>query len=69
LATARALKAGWAEIKTALEIREKRSLPSSSFTELLNKLVKTSLVEKADDGYCIADTILAHGILREPFKE
>jgi hypothetical protein len=62
-------KAGWTEIKTALEIREKRSLPSSSFTELLNKLIKTSLIEKTDDEYCIADAILAHGILREPFKE
>jgi hypothetical protein len=62
-------KAGWAEIKTTLEIREKRSLPSSSFTELLNNLVKTSLVEKTDGEYQIADSILAHGIIKGPFKQ
>jgi hypothetical protein len=62
-------KAAWADIKTTLEIREKTSLPSSSFTELLNKLVKTGLVEKADNEYRIADSILAHGILKEPFKQ
>jgi hypothetical protein len=62
-------KAGWADIKTTLEIHEKRSLPSSSFTELLNKLVKTSLVEKADSEYHIADSIMAHGIAKEPFKQ
>ena len=62
-------KAGWADVKTALEIREKRSLPSSSFTELLNRLVKASLMEKVDSEYRIADPILAYGILREPFNE
>lgn len=62
-------KTSWANIKTALEVHEKRSLPSSSFTQLLNRLVKTSLVEKRDAEYCIADPLLAHGILGEPFKE
>ena len=62
-------KAGWAKTKTALEIHEKRSLPSSTFTELLSRLVKTSLLEKEDSEYCIADPLLAHGILKEPFKE
>jgi len=60
---------GWSEIKTALEIREKRALPNSSFTELLDRLVKASLIGKADSKYRIVDPILAYGILREPFNE
>ncbi len=66
---AKTTKAGWAETKTTLEMREKRSLPSSSFTELLNRLIKVSLVEKVDSEYRISDPILVRGILREPFKE
>ncbi len=62
-------KASWANLKAAVEVREKRSLPSSTFTDLLNKLVKTSLVEKEDSEYHIADPLLAHGIVREPFKQ
>jgi AAA+ ATPase superfamily predicted ATPase len=62
-------KASWGKIKIALEVHEKRSLPSSSFTELLSRLVKTSLIEKEDSEYCIADPLLAHGIQKEPFKE
>lgn len=62
-------KANWAKIKAVLEAHEKRSLPSSTFTEKLNKLVKTSLVEKENSEYRIADPLLAHGILKEPFKE
>ena len=62
-------KASWTKIKTALEVHEKRPLPSSSFTELLNRLVKTSLIEKEDNGYFIADPLLANGIQKEPFKE
>jgi AAA+ ATPase superfamily predicted ATPase len=62
-------KANWTEIKTALEIHEKRSLPSSTFTDLLNRLVKTSLIEKENSKYRIADPLLAHGIKKEPFPE
>jgi hypothetical protein len=62
-------KANWTKIKTALEIHEKRSLPSSTFTDLLNRLVKTSLIEKENSEYRIADPLLAHGIKKEPFPE
>ncbi|HKZ41458.1 MAG TPA: ATP-binding protein, partial [Candidatus Hodarchaeales archaeon] len=62
-------KANWAKVKTAVEVHEKRPLPSSNFTEVLNKLVKTSLVEKQDSEYHIADPLLAHGIAKEPFKQ
>lgn len=62
-------KANWTKIKTALEIYEKRSLPSSTFTDLLNRLVKTSLIEKENGEYRIADPLLAHGIKKEPFPE
>jgi len=62
-------KANWTKIKTAIEIHEKRSLPNSSFTDLLNRLVKTSLIEKENGEYRIADPLLAHGIKKEPFPE
>ena len=62
-------KADWTEIKTAVEIHEKRSLPSSTFTDLLNRLVKTSLIEKENGEYRIADPLLAHGIKKDPFTE
>ena len=62
-------KASWTKIKTGIELHEKRSLPSSTFTDLLNKLVKTSLIEKENGEYRIADPLLAHGIAKEPFKE
>ena len=62
-------KASWAKTKTAIEIHEKRSLPSSTFTSLLNKLVKTSLIEKENSTYYIADPLLAYGVAKEPFKE
>jgi len=61
--------ANWTKIKTSLEIHEKRSLPSSTFTDLLNKLVKTSLIEKENNEYHIADPLLAHGIKKEPFPK
>jgi len=35
----------------------------------LSRLIKASLIEKADSKYRIADPILAYGILREPFNE
>lgn len=62
-------KAGWTEIKTGIELREKRPLPSSTFTDLLNRLVKTSLIEKENGEYRIADPLLSHGIAKEQFKE
>lgn len=62
-------KANWSKIKTALEVHEKRSMPSSSFTELLSRLIKTSLVKKEDGEYSVADPLLAHGIMKDPFKE
>jgi len=62
-------RAKWTEIKTALEIHEKRSLPSSTFTDLLNRLDKTSLIKKENNEYRIADPLLAHGIKKEPFPE
>jgi AAA+ ATPase superfamily predicted ATPase len=62
-------EATWAKTKAALEAREKRTLPNSTFTDLLNKLVKTSLVEKREGEYFISDPLLVHGIQKEPFKE
>lgn len=62
-------KTTWSKIKTALEIHEKRSMPSSSFTELLRRLIKTSLVEKEDGEYSVTDPLLAYGILNDPFKQ
>jgi hypothetical protein len=62
-------RAGWTSIKATLEAHEKRSLASSTFSELLVKLVKTGFVEKENGEYRIADPLLASGILKEPFRE
>jgi AAA+ ATPase superfamily predicted ATPase len=61
-------KASWTKIKTAIEIHEKRPLQSSTFTNLLNRLSKTSLVEKENSTYHIADPLLSYGVEKEPFK-
>jgi AAA+ ATPase superfamily predicted ATPase len=66
---ARARKAGWTSIKAVLEAHEKRHLPSSTFTVLLNRLVQTGFVEKENSEYRIADLLLANRLLKDPFKE
>lgn len=62
---ARTKKATWSQIKSILEARENRRLPSSTVSDILNKLVKTGLVEK-DGGYSIPDRLLERGILENP---
>lgn len=59
-------KASWKTIKTTIEVTEKKSIQNATVTDLLNKLVKTSLVEKENKDYSIADSLLAYGIQKEP---
>ena len=56
----------WTQIKATLEAHENRSLPNSRVTDIMNKLIKTSLILKRDNKYNIADPLLAYGILQEP---
>jgi len=65
---ARTGKASWSQLKSILEARENRRLPNSTVSDILNKLVKTSLVEK-DGEYSIPDPLLINGILENPLPE
>lgn len=65
---ARVKKASWRQIKSVLEVHENRSLPNPTVSEVLNRLVKTSLIEK-NEGYSIADPLLEGGILDDPLPE
>ena len=58
--------ASWTQIKATLEAHENRSLPNPRVTDIINKLIKTSLILKRDNKYNIADPLLAYGILQEP---
>ena len=65
---ARAKKASWSQVKSIMEANEGRTLPNPTVSDTLNRLVKTSLVEK-NDGYSIADRLLEGGILDDPLPE
>ncbi|MBN2336307.1 ATP-binding protein [Candidatus Bathyarchaeota archaeon] len=65
---AKAKTAGWSQIKSIMEARENRTLPNPTVSDILNKLVKTSLVEK-DGNYRISDRLLEKGILENPLPE
>jgi hypothetical protein len=56
----------WAKIKSAVELNENRKLTNASVTNLLNMLVKTSLIVKENGFYRIADPLLTHGVIKEP---
>ncbi len=54
---ARARGASWSQVKSILEAHENRSLPNSTVSDILNKLVKTSLIEKNGE-YSIPDPLM-----------
>jgi predicted transcriptional regulator len=51
-----------------MEAHENRSLTNSTVSDILNKLVKASLIEKNDE-YSISDPLLKHGLLENPLPE
>jgi len=65
---AKTKKSTWSQIKSILEVHENRRLPNPTISDILNKLVKTGLVEK-DGGYSIPDRLLERGILENPLPE
>jgi len=65
---ANAKKASWRQVKSIMEANENRTLPNPTVSDTLNRLVKTSLVEK-NEGYSIADRLLEGGILNDPLPE
>jgi hypothetical protein len=62
-------EASWSKIKHELELNEIRKLPNPTVTDLLNRLIKTSLVSKEEGKYRLADPLLVHGLKKEPFGE
>jgi AAA+ ATPase superfamily predicted ATPase len=65
---ARAGSATWTQLKSVLEAHEGRSLPSSTVSETLSKLVKTSIIDN-EEGYHIPDPLLVSGVLSDPLPE
>lgn len=63
-----AKRATWSQIKSIMEAKENRTLPSSTVSDSLNKLVKTSLIEKNGE-YSITDPLLSYGLLDNPLPE
>jgi len=66
---AKAGSAGWAQIKAVIEAKEKHSLTHSAVSNLLNTLVKASVVSKTNGKYKIADALLVDGIRKEVLPE
>ena len=60
--------ASWSQIKSALEAHESRSVTNSAVSDILNRLVKLSLLEK-NDGYSISDPLLVYGLKENPLPE
>jgi len=65
---ARAGGASWSQVKSILEAHDNRSLPNSTVSDVLNKLVKTSLIEKNEE-YHIPDPLMISGILENSLPE
>ena len=61
--------ANWAQIKAAIEAKEEHSVTNSAVSNLLNTLVKTSLLSKANGKYSIVDALLVDGIRKEALPE
>lgn len=66
---AKAGSAAWAEIKSVIEAKEKHSITNSAISNLLNTLVKASIISKENGKYSIADALLVNGIRQEPLPE
>jgi hypothetical protein len=61
-------KASWTQIKRILEIKDEKTLTNAAVSDLLNKLVKASLIEK-NDSYSILAPLLREGLINNPLPE
>lgn len=66
---AKAKKASWSQIKSIMEANEGRTLPNSTTSDILNKLIKTNLVMKDNGEYSIPDPLLINAVLKDPIPE
>ncbi len=66
---ATAKKASWTQIKAIIEAKENRTLPNPTISDILNKLVKTSTIQKNNGEYTIPDPLLINGTLKDPLPE
>ncbi|MEM2970528.1 MAG: ATP-binding protein [Candidatus Bathyarchaeia archaeon] len=62
-------EATWSQIKSAIEIKEGRSITNYTISTLLRNLTKMSIITAVNGKYTIADSILARGIKEHPLPE
>lgn len=62
---ARAVEANWSQIKSAVEVKEGRSITNHAISTLLKNLALAGIVSGAGGKYLIADPLLAEGIRAE----
>jgi len=66
---AKVSSASWAQIKAVIETKEKHSVTNSAVSNLLNTLVRTGIVSKANGKYDIIDALLVDGVRKEALPE
>jgi len=59
----------WSQVKGVIEAKEGHSVTNSAVSNLLNTLVKTGLVAKANGKYGIVDALLVNGVRQEALPE
>jgi hypothetical protein len=62
-------EATWSQIKSAIEIKEARSITNHTVSTLIRNLIKMGIIMAMNGKYTIADSILTRGIKERPLPE
>ncbi|MGB9854882.1 MAG: AAA family ATPase [Candidatus Bathyarchaeales archaeon] len=62
-------EATWSQIKSAIEIKEGRSITNHTVSMLIRNLTKMSIIIAVNGKYTIADSLLIRGIKEHPLPE
>ncbi|MGB9740595.1 MAG: AAA family ATPase [Candidatus Bathyarchaeia archaeon] len=62
-------EATWSQIKSAIEIKEGRSITNHTVSTLIRNLTRMSIITEVNGKYTIADSILTRGIKEHPLPE